>query len=428
MSFGIVFGICIVILLVSLLVLERKRFSKKIKAGLIAATIIASVLSGSIIYSPLPGAGEESWTVGIGGDLWSGNVTYDNTTEVQCTGSVELRQKVDDYVSYWRFDKGTGNTAYDQNETSNNDGSFTDGSTGNWTSSSRYGDYGIDFDGTADYIDCGNDLSLNISDAITIVAWIYPHDSGEGGFGRVFEKWYNVTYGPYGLYMGGTGNEEIKCRIQIGGVSKDAITTGNAVPYNQWSFVTGVYNGSNVIVYVNGVEYIGAAATGLIDSYPSADVTIGNQNPLGERTFNGTIDVVRIYNRALSNDEINQTMNNTHYTSGNCTSIIKDLGINRIAKQARVKGSNLRVGTNITVAVNVSEFNTSFTLETLGTVTTVGDFNVTYDITATNQKRYVGWEVYYQTNDTTNTSVLYNITVLYESNIAPELREVITIT
>ena len=59
--------------------------------------------------------------------------------------------------------------------------------------------------------------------------------------------------------------------------------------------------------------------------------------------------------------------------------------------------------------LNVSDDNSSFTGKELGTVTTAGDINVTYDISAGNQKRYTCWDAYFQTNDSSNTSVLYNL-------------------
>jgi len=54
---------------------------------------------------------ESSWTVGSGGNVWNGNVTVLIQTIVRSTEYVELRQYVDDYVSYWRFDEKHGNLA-----------------------------------------------------------------------------------------------------------------------------------------------------------------------------------------------------------------------------------------------------------------------------------------------------------------------------
>jgi len=75
-----------------------------------------------------------------------------------------------DLVAHWKLDEGSGNTVYDSS-TSGNDGTFAGDP--QWVA----GYYGgaLEFDGTDDNIDCGNDDSLNITDEITLSAWIIWH-------------------------------------------------------------------------------------------------------------------------------------------------------------------------------------------------------------------------------------------------------------
>ena len=166
-----------------------------------------------------------------------------------------------------------------------------------WTTSGKYGG-ALSFDGTDDYVDCGNDASLDITGDISVEAWINPIDSGEGGLGHIFKK-LNIL-----MFMKGAGDENIIFRIKVGGAIKEAVSTGDVVSYNSWHYVVGVFDGTNVLVYVDGVKFTGSATAGPIDGHSSADLIIGTDSVSASYTFNGTIDEVRIYNRALTADEI----------------------------------------------------------------------------------------------------------------------------
>ena len=80
------------------------------------------------------------------------------------------------------------------------------------------------------------------------------------------------------------------CHLQIGGGS--------------WYHFTGTYDGSTFRVYVNGEEKGSAAAEGSINAAGENDLFLG----VGERNrhFNGVIDEVMMWNRALSESEIKQ--------------------------------------------------------------------------------------------------------------------------
>ena len=266
---------------------------------------------------------DPTWVVGSGGDAWSGNVSHDGTTEVQSTGNVELRHEVDDYISYWRFDKGTGNTAYDENETSNNDGGFTDGSTGNWTSSSKYGDSALDFDGDNDYINCGgNSASLNTTrDAITISAWVKRRATGNNE--NPIERYGSAENRHWILQFKDT--DVIRFQIyETDSTYKYAQTSTTYTNLDIWYHIICVWgkneDSGKLKIFVNGQETTYStqqSQTTSIQSGITQSLKIGG---VINGYLNGTIDEVGIYKRVLSNNEINQTMNNEHHTSGNLIS------------------------------------------------------------------------------------------------------------
>ena len=74
-----------------------------------------------------------------------------------------------------------------------------------------------------------------------------------------------------------------------------------------WIHVAAVYNGSHMIIYKNGVEVARMEKTGMIDQNPQVPVWIGSNPTVAiSKPFDGIIDDVRVYDRALSPGEINR--------------------------------------------------------------------------------------------------------------------------
>jgi hypothetical protein len=353
---------------------------------------ISSSPKGTTLIPPLP-----SWTVGLGGDAWSGNVTYDNTTEVQATGKVELRQLVDDYVSYWRFDEGYGTSIADENTVNSNNGTGKNFDTDEWVSG-KFGN-GINFDGINDYVDCGNDTSLNITDAITIEAWA-KRPSGTGS-NHIITKWY-----------GGTLNRSWVLETELFAITESADVYGESEGYwawsnvsvddNKWHHIVGTWeSGTKAKIYTDGV-LTGVASTPVTDlSVVDRHVlvaAIGNFYTAGEIT----IDEIRIYNRALSAEEINQAMNNEHHTEGNLTSIAKDAETG-VWNQISFNGT-ADYTTTVDIYVSSSKDNgvsdpwTDWTLVKQNAAT-----RTTYALPVENQERYAKWRLTLNTQDASQT-------------------------
>jgi hypothetical protein len=71
----------------------------------------------------------------------------------------------------------------------------------------------------------------------------------------------------------------------------------------------GVYNGSNVFIYVNGVLDVSSAFSGTLRSVPSDSVTVGFFTGSSAHYLTGKIPFARLYNKALSSTEILQNYN-----------------------------------------------------------------------------------------------------------------------
>jgi len=203
-------------------------------------------------------------------------------------------------VAYWSFDEGTGNTAYDASGNGNN-GTLTNGP--KWTKGKSGS--ALSFDGSNDYVDCGSDESLDITDEITIEAWVkaasFPASS-----------YYNTLVNKRGNYAislyASPGSSTATIRYIFCGVDSSWIETGVSVGLNEWAHISVVWDGNIEKVYLNGDEVYSRSASG---SMSPTDEIMGIGGGWSGEYFNGLIDEVRIYNRALSAEEIRY-----HYNRG----------------------------------------------------------------------------------------------------------------
>jgi uncharacterized repeat protein (TIGR03803 family) len=151
------------------------------------------------------------------------------------------------------------------------------------------------FDGSSSYIEVNESPSLMLTGPLTISAWVNP--SSESDFNCIVDKDYGLI--GYNLYLENGG-----VQMRISSTAGTAAVTAGNVPLNVWSHVAGVYTGSQILVYVNGTQ-VGQTSdlTGL--SNCSKNLYIGMWGPPGNgRFFQGQMDDILIYNRALSASEI----------------------------------------------------------------------------------------------------------------------------
>jgi predicted RNA-binding Zn-ribbon protein involved in translation (DUF1610 family) len=195
----------------------------------------------------------------------------------------------------------------------NNDGSPQGGITQDITGKIDGAD---DFDGDADYIDVSTSSSLNITTGITIEAWVKPDGLDHTYNDLSVVSKYDNSDRAYQLGFDDDAGEadDWDFRLSSDGTSSDGqIHVSNAVDSNQWQYMTGTWDGTNVRLYKNGAE-IGIAVPFLGPIYLSAaDVWIGHGTYY--ESMDGWIDEVRISNKARSEDWINASYINQNSTS-----------------------------------------------------------------------------------------------------------------
>ena len=202
-------------------------------------------------------------------------------------------------VSY-AFDEGSGATVTDASGNGNT--GQIQGAT--WTAAGKFGN-ALSFNGTSSYVDLGNPASLQTTGSMTWSAWVYatgnPPDDGV----IAASSWELKT-------TPDTGARTFSISFWPGGPSTLRYST-TVVALNTWYHVAGVYNAAaqTLDIYVNGVLDNGVL-TGTVPSshvLPSVNTTIGKRLAgSAGYYFNGVIDNLRVYTRALSAAEIQQDM------------------------------------------------------------------------------------------------------------------------
>lgn len=149
----------------------------------------------------------------------------------------------------------------------------------------------IKLDGFDDYVDCGTSDHIGIGGAVTLEAWFKSTRKAHGEAVLLGEEYssYAVTY-----YNG----ERVYWYIRGGGNN-----IRGKLSLNQWYHVAVAFDGNQMRLWVNGRHV--ASKESRIKSYqPTGNFRIGVKGSPTSPKFKGMVDRVRIYNRAISDDEV----------------------------------------------------------------------------------------------------------------------------
>jgi parallel beta-helix repeat protein len=197
-------------------------------------------------------------------------------------------------VGHWKFDEGTGTTAADSSGNANH-GVLVNGPL--WTTG-KIGN-ALYFDGSDDSVNIPHSNSLDLTESFTISAWVNPAVA-ESDFRSVLVKNYK-----YLLYASGTGH----CGdgTPLGGFEGSSyhIACQSApLSQNTWTQLTLTHNGTVQTLYRNGTA---VASVNASDNPSRGTGTLQIAASQFGEYFHGLIDEVRIYNRALTEAEIQTT-------------------------------------------------------------------------------------------------------------------------
>jgi len=208
-------------------------------------------------------------------------------------------------VGYWKFDEYTGATAADSSMFENNGTLTSMNTTGNatsgWTGDGKFRS-ALRFDGVNDYVNLGNSSSLTTLSARTVSFW-WKSTQTSGNKGIItFIGGYNRGFAFIGT---------------------SPLLILNNSNYRYWADMSSYFDGNwhHIVVTLPNTTTTGiTGATLTVDGLSiNAGATLSTDNVVAWTThyigtssygyFNGTIDEVQIYNRALSSDEVKENYN-----------------------------------------------------------------------------------------------------------------------
>lgn len=199
-------------------------------------------------------------------------------------------------VAAYGFEEGSGSTVTD----SSGNGNSGIISSATWTNGGKYG-YALVFNGSNAIITINNSASLNLNSALTLEAWVNPSALG---------SWKNLLYKPQGStglsYVLQGSSSTTKVPSLALSMCSSNLMAPSPLTVGTWSHVAATYDGTTMTFYVNGSPVASRPQTGAIVTSTNA-LTIGG-NAFASEYWNGIIDEVRIYNRALSATEITNDM------------------------------------------------------------------------------------------------------------------------
>ena len=195
-------------------------------------------------------------------------------------------------IAHWKLDETSGTTAVDS--VGGHDGALTGSS---WSTGKVDG--GLIIDGSTEKVQIPHDVTLSLTNAFTLTAWINT-DAISPGYETVIGK----TNGIVDNYWFGIVSDEVVLEFLITGTRYTFSTTGANLLADTWYHISASFDDVNdsVRLYIDGVET-------LSDTFlqtpvaNTADVIIGNSVYLNEN-WNGVLDDIRIYDSALSASEI----------------------------------------------------------------------------------------------------------------------------
>ncbi len=193
-------------------------------------------------------------------------------------------------IAFWNFNEGAGNVV--RNRSPIGDyivGQLRNMDDNDWVSG-RYGT-GLEFDGLNDYVDVGAHYILR-PDIITVETWIYPTATGHQ---YIIDGADHLSSPKGGYFLRIQDDNEIEFRIYTSGSTHVSVTSTTTISANNWYQIAGIFDGSTLALYVNGVCEDTVSYSGSIHYEQYVGMHIGsNVDPY--RFFQGIIDEVRISN------------------------------------------------------------------------------------------------------------------------------------
>ena len=221
-------------------------------------------------------------------------------------GTMSEAVREDDLALYLSFDEGESEIAKDRSE-HKNDATIHKGQ----RVEGKIGD-AVELSGEAGgWVEVPDSPSLDITDEITLMCWVYPTEFTDEWFRIIVKTWAGDTapWMAYGFYEFGGNNGKTGFIISVDNGTEKRVgdATTSELPLNEWTHLAATYDGSKMKLYYDGEVEVEGDATGKIDTN-DVSVSIGRNSEGDREHYIGRVDEVAIWSIALDEDEIQQAM------------------------------------------------------------------------------------------------------------------------
>ncbi len=221
-------------------------------------------------------------------------------------GTVGEAVREDDLALYLSFDEAKGDTAKDKSK-HKNDGTIHKGK----RVKGKIGQ-AIELTGEAGgWVEVPDSKSLDITDEITLMCWVYPTEFTNEWFRIIVKTWAGDTapWMVYGFYEQGGSNGKTGFIISVDNGTEKRCGNGPSpqLPAEEWTHLAATYDGSEMRLYYDGEVAVEQKAKGKIDDN-DVPVSVGRNSEGNREHYIGRIDEVAIWSVALDEGEINEAM------------------------------------------------------------------------------------------------------------------------
>jgi len=166
----------------------------------------------------------------------------------------------------------------------------------------------LELDGVAGTIEIPHADSLDMTDAVTIEMWVKLSAAGGADSEVGMEKggWEAGEYSLYVFYVPGNGSAMQFNDLPVGCADANSGFLGPDLRDDQWHHIAGTWDGEEISVYTDGELSVSVECKGQLGTNKQS-IYIGSRTA-SMRFLKGAVDEVRIYNRALSEAEVNIDM------------------------------------------------------------------------------------------------------------------------
>lgn len=202
-------------------------------------------------------------------------------------------------VSWWPGD-GNSNDIRDSNDgVLQNDATFANGFVGQ----------SFSFNGSGSYVEVPDSPSLQLLGALSVDFWVYPTEHVVSG---IVTKVDNAEEGA-GWHVGYYGTnlppavdpQHVVFTINQSSTTNTSVSSSaNSVPFNTWTHIAATSDGTTMRLYINGIQVDSAASPLVLANTFTTLFGAYQRNGIKEQFFNGLVDEIEFFNRALTASEI----------------------------------------------------------------------------------------------------------------------------